>query len=107
MDTSNELIRAKETLIAQLESDYKSEVNGINTITVSEGKDLTISGGQEKLQDLRDGYDSLFVDPDVPETEGAVKQADGSLVMCTQVEWDELLRQMRIQGRVLFDPGPR
>ena len=103
MDMNQEFDRIIQILKTQGVKEYKAEVDGEATFEVSAGKFITISGGQEKLQDLKDGYDSLFIDPDTPNVDGAVKQSDGSLVMCTQAEWDELLKQMRLAGRVLFE----
>ena len=103
MDINQEFNRLVEILKDEAGLAYKAEIDGEATFEVSVGKNVTIKGGQEKLQDLKDGYDSLFVDPETPNTEGAVKQFDGTLVMCTQAEWDELLKQMRLAGRVLFE----
>ena len=103
MELVAELERAKIVLNEDRSVKYKQEMDGENTFEVSEGKFITVVGGQEKHLDLRDAYDSLFVDPDVPATEGGVKQADGTLTNCTQAEWDVLLKEMRMGGRILFE----
>jgi len=102
METSQELIRAKQTLYDQLDVAYKIALGGANTFEVATDKFVTITGGSETLWTLQDAYASLFTDPDVPETDGAVKQADGSLVMCSREEWNTLMKLMRLEGRQLF-----
>jgi len=102
MDIANELLRAKEELNTQREGDYSVALNGTNIFEVSTDKFVTIDNGVSRLWSLTTAYDSMFLDLETPETEGSVKQADGSLVVCTQAEWDTLFILMRAKGRELF-----
>ena len=94
------LLIAKQELNADRKSKYDLAKDGVNVFTVSEGKTVTISGGEERLTNLKFAYDSLFVH--ASEVDGNVKQADGTLVNCTKAEWDELIRLMTLKGGDLF-----
>ena len=92
-----------QELNTQRESEYSIALNGTNIFEVSTDKFITISGGTERLWSLQTAYDSLFIDPDIPEVDGNVKEEDGTLINCTLAEWDELLKLMRASGKAFFN----
>jgi hypothetical protein len=102
MEVSQELIRAQEVLNQERDNAYHAALRGINTFEVSTDKFVVMEGGTERLWSLQTAYESLFVDPDVPELNGNIKQADGSLIDCTVAEWDSLMKLMREAGKNLF-----
>jgi len=102
METSQELVRAKQTLNDAREAAYRNALQGDIAISVNETTEVVVSGGLENLWSLQTAYESLFVDPEVPEVDASVKQADGGLVRCTKAEWEIMLKFMRNFGKNLF-----
>jgi hypothetical protein len=103
MEVSQELEKAKDVLNNERETAYRNALHGDIAIDIDEaGKLVTVNGGLDNLWSLQTAYESLFVDPDVPEIDASLKQADGSLVRCTQAEWEHLLKAMRNFGKNLF-----
>jgi len=108
MFTGEELVRAKKELNLKREADYSNALNGNNSIIVGKetvdevevDKVVTVCGGTERLVSLQVAYDTQFVDG--TGTILSVKQADGSLVDCTQAECDELFKLMRAKGKEYF-----
>ena len=100
MFVGEELLRAKKELNTMREASYYNALNGENTFEVNTDKEVIISGGASRLASLQDAYNAMFVDA-VSET-ATVKQADGSLITCTQSEWDVLMKLMRAKGKESF-----
>lgn len=100
INVDQEFNRIIEMLNDEAIAEYTTSMDNDNTFEVSTDKFVTISGGINRLYSLQTAYQSLFVDNTA--TEGRVKQADGTLVMCSKDEWDVLLKAMRDKGSELF-----
>jgi len=104
MEVSQELQKAKDVLNTEREAAYRNALNGEIMIPVSEGKTVTVAGGLENLWSLQTAYEAMFIDP-APEDvrdDATVKQADSSLIYCTEPEWAAMLKYMRGYGKYLF-----
>jgi len=106
MDKTEELARAKQELHAERDGVYTTKMNGPNTFEVSPDKFITTSGGTPRLWSLETAYKAHFVDPE-PALEASIRQADGTFVICTQEEWDNMFIEMRKHGAVYFDINER
>lgn len=102
MEVSQELQKAKDILNNEREIAYRSALQGNIEIEVSAGKSVIINGGLDNLWSNQTAFESLFIDPDVPEVEANIKQADSTLIKCTKAEWVVMLKYMRNFGKNLF-----